>query len=63
MKPATKKIKADKFIAVLLMALMCFSFNSANAQSRGENLDEAKVNAYTLPDPTDNGRWEKNYDG
>lgn len=52
MKGAIKDIKASGFTAVLLAGLTsCLIPYSAAAQNRGENLDEAKVAAYTLPDP------------
>lgn len=59
MKLTIKNIKASSFTAVLLSGLFSsLNFYSAGAQSRGENLDEAKVAAYTLPDPlkAENGK-------
>jgi len=56
---AIKPIKAGgctrAFLAALFSSLI---FYPAGAQSRGENLDEAKVASYTLPDPlkTANGK-------
>ncbi|MBD0289064.1 MAG: acetylxylan esterase [Flavisolibacter sp.] len=44
--------RATGFTILLLSGLFSsLIFNSAAAQSRGENLDEAKVGSYTLPDP------------
>jgi hypothetical protein len=50
MKAAIGNIKANGFIA-LLLGLFSLNFYPAVAQSRGENLNEAKVASYTLPDP------------
>lgn len=52
MKVSIRNIKANGFIAILLGGLFSsLNFYSTVAQSRGENLDEAKVTTYTLPDP------------
>ena len=50
MTAAIGNLKANGFIAVLV-GLFSLNFYPAVAQSRGENLDEAKVASYTLPDP------------
>ncbi len=52
MKVAIINIKAGGFTFLLLVGLISsVGTHQAAAQSRGENLDEAKVAAYTLPDP------------
>lgn len=52
MKIANINIKRSGFTFALLAGLFSsLSNHGAAAQSRGENLDEAKVAAYTLPDP------------
>jgi hypothetical protein len=51
MRIATKIKKAGGFTTVLLAGFLSLTPFSAAAQSRGENLDESKVTAYTLPDP------------
>jgi hypothetical protein len=59
MKTANKDIQVREFAIVLLVGLIgCLGLYPAAAQSRGENVDEAKVAPYTLPDPlkTANGK-------
>lgn len=59
MKVVFKSIKVSGCTCVLLAALFSsLIFYSAGAQSRGENLDEAKVTSYMLPNPlrTANGK-------
>lgn len=51
MKIAAINKQASGFTAVLIAGLISLNSFSATAQSRGENLDEAKVKSYTLPDP------------
>jgi hypothetical protein len=50
MKAVIRNIKEIGLKCVVVAALVG-SIYSAKAQSRGENLDEAKVGSYTLPDP------------
>lgn len=50
MKALIRNIKEIGLKCVVVAAL-AGSIYSAKAQSRGENLDEAKVGSYTLPDP------------
>ena len=49
MKAVIRNINANGFIA-LLLGIFSLNFYPAVAQSRGENLNEAKVASYTLPD-------------
>lgn len=52
MKNVVRNIKVNIYNVVLLAGLISSSgLYSAVAQSRGEDLDEAKVTAYILPDP------------
>jgi hypothetical protein len=50
MKAVIRNIKENGLKCVVVAALVSSTY-SATAQSRGENLDEAKVGSYTLPDP------------